>query len=149
MWSKKDSWLSMVTPRLHVVADGEIWELSREITKSWHGYESPEIYRGSVLLCLVLADIHDEMFGRYAEILREIWVHEWGRVEGRSQRGWVECHQHANGMKTQLRTWLMERLDTSLSLVEHQWSVDDIRYDLLYEAAAWHKTYHWIIYDFQ
>lgn len=41
VWKEKDSWLSMDSPRLRAVTEGEIRELSRQITRSWWGDDSP------------------------------------------------------------------------------------------------------------
>lgn len=35
MWKEKDTWLSMVTPRLCAFTKDEIWLLFREITRAW------------------------------------------------------------------------------------------------------------------
>lgn len=76
----------MATPRLCAVTEGEISELSGEVSRCWN--ESLGMTSRLVLHLMSWAAIHDEVSTKQG----------W--------RGWVECHLHSIDMKTLVRIWL-------------------------------------------
>lgn len=108
MWGEKGSWLSMVISRFCAVTDGEIYDLSRKITRFWDGDESPGMYSRSVLLGLIfswLAAIHVEMLVRHAEIFVEAWVSEGGKEKMSWLLSTQQWYENLCADMTSLREW--------------------------------------------
>lgn len=112
MWKEKDSWMSIVTPRLHAMTESKIRELSRDITRSCHGDQSPGMNR-SLILWNGVRFIFSWSAHSWWDVCKTCWnlsanMSVWWRNND-------EYHPQSSGMRTNVTTprdtWWVPSID--------------------------------------
>lgn len=123
MWSKKDSWLFMVTPMLCAVTDkksescpGRSKDLDMAINQQFK-------FAG------IRFQLMRSMVNPWWDVCQTYWDPCRNMCLREERRGWVDCQQHSRSIKTHVRIWHHQESgyrgrtedDPALSLVGPQW----------------------------